>query len=229
MKNGYLERLKNGIITENPTFVLMLGMCPTMAVTRSAFNGFGMGLTSAAVLIMSNLIISALRKVIPDKVRIPSYIVIVATLVTIIQFLLKAYLPYLDEQLGIYIPLIVVNCIILGRAEAYAAKNPIGLSTFDGIGMGLGFALGLTSIGAVRELLGNGTIFDFRIMPSFYEPIKIFVLAPGAFFVLALLTVFQKKLGKKRLIKGKNSATTGGCACCQNSDICAVNKSDKRS
>ncbi|HHT98315.1 MAG TPA: electron transport complex subunit E [Clostridiales bacterium] len=229
MKNAYLERLKNGIITENPTFVLMLGMCPTMAVTRSAYNGLGMGLTSAAVLIMSNLIISALRKVIPDKVRIPSYIVVVATLVTIIQFLLKAYLPYLDEQLGIYIPLIVVNCIILGRAEAYAAKNPIGLSTFDGIGMGLGFAIGLTAIGAVRELLGNGTIFDFKIMPSFYEPIKIFVLAPGAFFVLALLTVFQKKLGNKRVIKGKNSATTGGCACCENADVCAVNKSDNKS
>lgn len=218
----YMEQLKNGIITENPTFVLMLGMCPTMAVTRSAYNGFGMGLTTAIVLILSNILISALRKIIPDKVRIPAYIVIVATLVTIIQFLLEAYVQTLHEQLGIFIPLIVVNCIILGRAEAFAAKNPVGLSAFDGLGMGLGFTVGLTAVGAVRELLGEGMIFGLQVMPSFYEPIKIFVLAPGAFFVLALLTVFQKKLMQKREARGEK--VVSGCGSCANVDICGSNK-----
>ena len=148
------ERLKNGIITENPTFVQMLGMCPTLAVTSSAINGLGMGLTTMVILTMSNFMISLLRKLIPDKVRIPAYIVIIASFVTIVQFVLQAYIPSLNDSLGIFIPLIVVNCIILGRAESYASKNPVIPSIFDGIGMGLGFTVGLTTIGFIREILG---------------------------------------------------------------------------
>ena len=192
-ENTPIERLYNGIIKENPTFVLLLGMCPTLAVTTSAVNGLGMGLTTMVILTMSNLMISLLRKVIPDSVRMPAYIVIVASFVTIVQFLLQGFIPSLYSALGIYIPLIVVNCIILGRAEAYASKNKVIASIFDGIGMGLGFTLGLTCIGIVRELLGAGKIFGISVMPSFYTPITIFILAPGAFFVLAFLIAFQNK------------------------------------
>ena len=160
------ERLYNGIIKENPTFVLMLGMCPTLAVTTSAMNGLGMGLTTAVVLTMSNLIISLLRKVIPSRVRIPAFIVIIASFVTAVQLLLQAYLPSLNDALGVYIPLIVVNCIILGRAESYAYSNPPIPSLFDGLGMGLGFSLALTCIGAVREILAAGSVFGFRITSS---------------------------------------------------------------
>ena len=160
MMNNCSERLYNGIVKENPTFVLMLGMCPTLAVTTSAVNGLGMGLSTTVVLLFSNMIISALRKIIPDRVRIPAYIVIVASLVTVVQLLLQAYVPSLYSALGIYIPLIVVNCIILGRAESYASKNGPLVSTFDGIGMGLGFTLALTCIGLVREILGSGAIFQ---------------------------------------------------------------------
>ena len=154
--NKYVERLYNGVIKENPTFVLMLGMCPTLAVTSSAINGLGMGLSTLVVLVFSNLLISLFRKVIPNGVRMPAYIVIVASLVTVVQFLMQAYLPSLSKALGVYIPLIVVNCIILGRAESYASKNPVIPSIFDGIGMGLGFTVGLTTIGIIREILGSG-------------------------------------------------------------------------
>lgn len=223
--NKYLERIFNGIVKENPTFVLMLGMCPTLAVTSSAINGMGMGLTTTVVLIMSNMIISALRKVIPDKVRIPAFIVIVASLVTVVQLLLQAYVGFLYDALGIYIPLIVVNCIILGRAEAYASKNGVLLSACDGIGMGLGFTVGLTSIGLVREFLGNGSVFNLNILPSSYEPISIFIMAPGAFFVLACLTALQNKLKapsatnvphKESLSCGGNCVTCTGSACIEN-------------
>ena len=156
------ERLYNGVVKENPTFVMMLGMCPTLAVTSSAINGLGMGLSTTVVLILSNMLISALRKIIPDKVRIPAFIVIVASFVTIVQLLLQAYIPFLYSALGVYIPLIVVNCIILGRAESYASKNDVLSSAFDGIGMGLGFTLGLTLIGIFRELLGSGAIYSGR-------------------------------------------------------------------
>lgn len=196
--NSYSERLYNGLIKENPTFVLMLGMCPTLAVTTSAMNGLGMGLTTTAVLVMSNLIISLLRNIIPDSVRVPAFIVVVASFVTIIEFLLEGYFQGLYASLGIYIPLIVVNCIILGRAESFASKNPIILSGFDGIGMGLGFTLGLTSIGIARELIGAGTLFDIQIMPQAYQPITIFILAPGAFFVVAALTAMQNKFKNKK-------------------------------
>ncbi len=206
------ERIYNGLLKENPTFVLMLGMCPTLAVTTSAVNGLGMGLTTAVVLTLSNMIIALLRNVIPDKVRIPAFIVIIASFVTMMQMLLEAYIPFLNAALGIYIPLIVVNCIILGRAESYASKNSVLLSIFDGIGMGLGFSFALTCIGAIRELLGAGEIFGFRAMPASFVPVSIFVLAPGAFFVLALLTAVQNKvriIGEK---KGKDmSKIQSGC------------------
>ena len=163
---GILERLYNGIVKENPTFVLMLGMCPTLAVTTSALNGLGMGVATMAVLIMSNLIISLLRKIIPGGVRMPVYIVIIASFVTIVEMLMHAYVTPLYNSLGIYIPLIVVNCIIMGRAESYASKHNALLSVFDGIGIGIGFTIGLTCIGIVRELLGNGTIFGLQVMPK---------------------------------------------------------------
>ena len=216
--NKCAERLYNGLVKENPTFVLMLGMCPTLAVTTSAINGAGMGLSTTAVLMFSNMIISALRNVIPDRVRIPGYIVVIASLVTIVQFLLQGYVPAVNDALGLYIPLIVVNCIILGRAESYASKNPVLPSVFDGIGMGLGFTAGLTSIGIVRELIGSGKIFNFQVLPDTYEPITIFILAPGAFFVLAGLTALQNKIKNRAQKKGKpvnnNDGCAGGCASC---------------
>lgn len=214
--NTCTERLKNGIITENPTFVMMLGMCPTLAVTSSAMNGLGMGLTTTAVLVLSNAMISLLRKVIPDKVRIPAFIVVVASFVTIIQFVLQAYIPALNSALGVYIPLIVVNCIILGRAEAYASKNGILPSIFDGIGMGLGFTVGLTLIGIFREILGSGAIFGYTLIPEAYN-ITLFVLPPGAFLVLAFLTAVQNKLRMPSAtnVEGASDIACGGdCASC---------------
>lgn len=246
-----LERLYNGLIKENPTFVLTLGMCPTLAVTTSAFNGLGMGLSTMVVLALSNLLISALRKVIPDKVRIPAYIVIVASLVTVVGLLMEAYVPGLYASLGIYIDLIVVNCIILGRAESYASKNKMLPSLFDGIGMGLGFTVALTLIGMVREFFGNASIFGFtgpevygttipvllveivnkifnpdsasafvRGLNSFfagefssYSPIGILIMAPGAFFVLAILTAIQNAIKMKGEAKGKDmSKIQSGCS-----------------
>ena len=192
-----IERLYNGIVKENPTFVLMLGMCPTLAVTTSAINGLGMGLATTVVLVMSNMLISLLRKVIPDGVRMPAYIVIVASFVTIVQMVLQAYVTSLYDALGLYIPLIVVNCIILGRAESYASKNKVIPSIFDGLGMGLGFTIGLTSIGIVRELIGTGKIFNLQLLPKSYEGVSIFILAPGAFLVLAFLCALQNKFGAK--------------------------------
>jgi len=227
--NTPAERLVNGIIKENPTFVLVLGMCPTLAVTTSAINGIGMGLTTTVVLAMSNLMISLLRKFIPDGVRMPAFIVVVASFVTIVQMLLQGFIPSLYSALGIYIPLIVVNCIILGRAEAYASKNPPIPSLFDGIGMGLGFTLSITCIGAVRELLGAGQLFGQQILPLAadgkmgYEPITIFILAPGAFLVLAFLVAARNKIMKKLEAKGKKvvkaqGCCEGGCASCGGCD-----------
>ena len=204
-----VERLYNGIVKENPVFVLMLGMCPTLAVTTSAINGVGMGLSSLVVLAISNLVISLLRNIIPDEVRLPAFIVVVASFVTVVELLMEAYLTDLYSALGIYIPLIVVNCIILGRAEAYASKNPPLPSLFDGIGMGLGFTIGLTVIGAIRELLGNGSIFGISV-PG-YEPMAFFVRAPGAFLVLAVLIAIMNAVG----IKNRANKMTEGCdGCC---------------
>ena len=225
--NQCTERLYNGIIKENPTFVMMLGMCPPLAVTTSAVNGMGMGLTTTAVLVMSNLVISLLRKVIPDKVRIPAYIVVIASLVTVIEMLLQGFIPSLYDALGIFIPLIVVNCIILGRAESFASKNGPVLSALDGLGMGLGFTVGLTSIGIVRELLGAGEIFGFHIMPEAYTPITIFILAPGAFFVLAFLVAFQNKVKDKKDI-AEADRCDGGCAGCMNTACAGKNLADKK-
>ncbi len=206
------ERLWNGLVRENPTLVLMLGMCPTLAVTTSAMNGLGMGLTTMVVLALSNLMISLLRKAIPSRVRIPAFIVIIASFVTVVQLLLEGYLPSLNKALGVYIPLIVVNCIILGRAESYAYTNPPIPSLFDGIGMGLGFTFSLTCIGAVRELLGMGEVFGYRVMPESYVPIGIFVLAPGAFFVLAGLTALQNYIKIRGERKGRDmSRFQSGC------------------
>ena len=238
--NKYVERLYNGVIKENPTFVLMLGMCPTLAVTSSAINGLGMGLSTLVVLVFSNLLISLFRKVIPNGVRMPAYIVIVASLVTVVQFLMQAYLPSLSKALGVYIPLIVVNCIILGRAESFASKNPVIPSFFDGLGMGFGFTVALTCIGAVRELLGAGEIFGLPVMSGIcsginhvlaavgishqveYVPIAIFIMAPGAFFVLATLTAIQNRVKRKMAEKGQNvdkiqSGCSVDCAACGDS------------
>ncbi len=206
------ERIYNGLVKENPTFVLTLGMCPTLAVTTSAMNGLGMGLTTMAVLTLSNLFISLLRKIIPSRVRIPAFIVVIATFVTVVQLLLEAYLPALNKSLGVYIPLIVVNCIILGRAEAYAYSNPPIPSMFDGLGMGLGFSFALTCIGAVREILGDGKVFGISVMPDSFEPIRIFSQAPGAFFVLACLVALQNYIKAKRKKAGKSYEKIGsGC------------------
>ena len=222
--NSYLERLYNGIVKENPTFILMLGMCPTLAVTTSAFNGLGMGLSTLAVLVVSNLIISALRNVIPDKVRIPAYIVIVASLVTVVQLLIQAYIPALYDALGIYIPLIVVNCIILGRAEAYASKNPPLLAGFDGLGMGLGFTIALTCMGFFRELIGAGTVFSGTSfaysLPKIYEPISIFVLAPGAFLVLALIIAFLNAMNIENNGNKKVDGCGRACGTCKKAPTC---------
>ena len=191
-----MQIILNGILKNNPTFVLVLGMCPTLGTTTSAINGLGMGAATMAVLIMSNLVISLIKNFIPDKVRIPAFIVVIASFVTIIQMLMQAYLPSLYASLGVFIPLIVVNCIILGRAEAFASKNGALDSILDGIGIGLGFTIALTLIGAVREILGSGAIFGCSLGIGDYMPL-VFVLAPGAFFVLGYMMVLFNKLAKK--------------------------------
>lgn len=226
MMNKYVERLYNGLIKENPTLVLMLGMCPTLAVSTRAINGIGMGLSTTAVLILSNLVISLLRKAIPDEVRLPSYIVIVASLVTVTELLMEAYVPAVYEALGIYIPLIVVNCIILGRAEAYANKNTPLLSIMDGIGMGLGFTIALTLAGLVREVLGNGTAFGLRVLPEGVEPMGIFVQPPGAFLVIALFIVIMNAIGIKTRQKELVEGCDGCCAACASAASCN-NKSEE--
>ena len=217
--NKCTERVYNGLIKENPTFVLMLGMCPTLAVTTSAINGLGMGLSTTVVLVLSNMLISMLRKVIPDSVRMPAFIVVVASFVTIVQFLLEGFVPSLYDSLGLYIPLIVVNCIILGRAESYASKNPVLPSIFDGIGMGLGFTFGLTCIAIVREFIGTGAIFGVQILPladaaagkGGYVPLTTLILPAGAFLVLAFLVAGMNKLKKRAAQKGKKIAEPQGC------------------
>lgn len=218
---AYWERIHNGIVKENPAFILMLGMCPTLAVTTSAINGLGMGLSSLVVLAISNVVISLLRKMIPDEVRLPAFIVIVASFVTVVELLMEAYMESLYAALGIYIPLIVVNCIILGRAEAYASKNPPLLSLFDGLGMGLGFTIALVIIGSIRELLGAGSIFGIAL-PGNFEPIAFFVRAPGAFLVLAIAVAIMNAIG----IKSRANKVVEGCdGCCAS---CASSGCDKK-
>ena len=197
----------NGILNENPTFRLLLGMCPTLAVSTAASQGLGMGLSTTFVLVFSNLVISMLRKVIPDKVRIPSFVVVIATFVTIIDLIIKAFLPSLSSSLGIYIPLIVVNCIIFARAESFAFKNPVVPSIFDGLGMGLGFTLSMTLLSSVREIIGSGTWFGMQIMPAAYKPMSIVVSPAGGFITLGILILIVNALvnvnAKRKAAKAK--------------------------
>ncbi len=235
-QNTPAERFFNGLIVENPTLVLMIGMCPTLAVTSSAINGLGMGLATTFVLALSNAVIAALRKVIPSTVRIPSFIVVIASFVTLVELLMKAYLPSLNSALGVYIPLIVVNCIIFGRAEAYASKNGIVPSFFDGIGMGIGFTCAITCIGLVREFIGAGTMFDVQILGegtvipgpvggflSGYQPISIFVQQAGAFFVLAFLIAIMNKVKANMAAKGKDTSKFGQ-NCCSSAEEAAADR-----
>lgn len=193
-----VKLIKNGIIDENPTFMQVIGMCPTLAVTSSAINGLGMGLAATAVLICSNIFVSLLRKIIPDTVRIPCFIVVIATFVTIIEFVLKAYVPSLYASLGLFIPLIVVNCLILARAEAFASKNGPIASAFDGIGMGLGFTIALGCMGLVREFIGSGTAFGITVLPEAFPRTLLFVMAPGAFFTLACMMAVLNTIKNKK-------------------------------
>lgn len=215
-KMNKMQIISSGILRNNPTFVLVLGMCPTLGTTTSAENGMGMGLATMAVLIMSNLVISLIKNIIPDKVRIPAFIVVIASFVTIIQMLMQAYVPALYAALGVFIPLIVVNCIILGRAEMFANKNSIVDSALDGVGMGLGFTLALTAMGCIRELIGNGTIFGIAITAGHIDPMAIFMLAPGGFFTFGVLIALVNKLTNGKPSKNKEK----GCAGCPSAAAC---------
>ena len=194
---GYKENFVKGIIKDNPVFVMLLGMCPTLGVTSSAFNGLGMGVATMFVLVMSNIVVSLIKTQIPDKVRIPAFIIIIASFVTIVEMVLEAFIPFLYEQLGIFIPLIVVNCLILGRAEAFASKNNLMHSIIDGLGMGFGFIIALTALGAVREILGNGSVFELKFLSESANTFIVFILPPGAFIALAYLTVLFNKISNK--------------------------------
>jgi electron transport complex protein RnfE len=214
------DLIKNGVIKENPVLVLLLGTCPTLAVTTMAINGIGMGIATMAVLVCSNIVIAVLKNLIPDKVRIPSYIVVIAGFVTIVGFLLKAYAPALDQALGIFIPLIVVNCIILGRAEMFASRNSVVDAAFDGIGMGLGFTIALFIMGSIREILGSGAWMGIMLTGSLIEPMTIFMLAPGGFFVFGCLVALINKLTSGQAIKKKEM----GCSGCPSAAACGREK-----
>lgn len=231
-QKSLMQEFSKGIIKENPVLRLVLGTCPTLATTTSLESALGMGISAAIVLICSNIVISALRKVIPQKVRIPCYIVVIAGFVTIVQMLVKAFVPSLDEQLGVYLPLIVVNCIILGRAEAFAGKNKVLASALDGLGMGIGFTVALVVMATVRELLGSGTLYGHAIMPESIPPMTIFVLAPGGFFVFGLVMACANKVAEAG---GHKKAELGGCKACpmfesceklQKGDACEENKKE---
>lgn len=200
-----LKPLKEGIITNNPIFIQLIGMCPTLGVTTNAINGLAMGLATAAVLVGSNLAISLIKKIVPDEIRIPVFVVVIATFVTAVGMILEAFQPELNKSLGLFIPLIVVNCLILGRAEAFASKNSPILSVFDGIGMGLGFTLALTILGAIREILGSGQLFGKAIMGASFQPSIMFILPPGAFFVLGLLIGIINKFNNRRVKQNTES------------------------
>lgn len=229
-----LSLIKNGIVKENPTLVQVLGICPTLAVTSSATDGFGMGLAATAVLVGSNVAISAIRKFIPDEIRIPAFIVVIAGFVTVVQLLITAYAPALDKSLGIFIPLIVVNCIILARAEAFAFKNGVIDSLFDGVGMGLGFTCSLTVFGSIRELIGNGSIFGNAIIPgSIYQPALLAILAPGGFITLGILIALFRfiQIRKEEAMTGVDSNYNGwerldACDGCALSGVCGGGNAD---
>ena len=217
-KPSNLRVFTNGLLKENPSLRLVLGTCPTLAVTTAASNGLGMGLAATFVLICSNAVISALRKVIPEQVRLPGFIVIIAAFVTLVHSLVRAYMPALNEALGVFLPLITVNCIILGRAEMFASKNKILSSAVDGLGMGIGFTITLTLMGCVRELIGAGSLFGLRVLPAAVEPMRIITLPPGGFFVfacfMALATFIETKMGRP-------IARDAGCAACPAGEACA--------
>jgi electron transport complex protein RnfE len=196
-KVSLVRELTKGILRENPILIIMLGLCPTLAVSTSAFNGLGMGAAFCFVVIGSNVVISLIRKVIPNQIRIPVFITVISTFVTIVDYALKAYLPLLSRSLGVFVPLIVVNCIVMGRAEAFASRNPVSASLMDGIGMGLGFTLIITLLASIRELFGNGTVFGLQVLPITYQPFLIFILPPGAFLVIGFLMAAQKKFSRK--------------------------------
>ncbi|MGN0539204.1 MAG: electron transport complex subunit RsxE [Candidatus Fimenecus sp.] len=218
-KRSLAKEFSKGIVKENPVLRLVLGTCPTLAVTTSVESAIGMGLAASVVLVCSNIVISALRKIIPSKVRIPAYIVIIAGFVTIVQMLVRAFLPQIDEMLGVYLPLIVVNCIILGRAEAFAGKNPVLLSAVDGLGMGVGFTCALLLMSGIRELLGSGSLYGFTVLPESIPPMTIFVLAPGGFFVFGILIALANKLAEKN---GKPKAELKGCSACPMAASCSL-------
>lgn len=201
MKNKYGKIMKNGLINENPTLVQLLGMCPTLAVTTSVINAIGMGLSATFVLIFSNMAISAIRKIVPSKIRIASYVVVIATFVSVIEMLLKAFLPDISASLGVFIPLIVVNCIILARAESFASGNGVIPSAIDGLAMGLGFTMSLTILGTIRELIGNGTILNFPIFGESFKPAIIFILSPGAFITLGIILAVKNAISLKKEAK----------------------------
>lgn len=218
-KKSLAKEFTKGLILENPVLRLVLGTCPTLATSTSVESAIGMGLAATAVLVCSNIVISAMRKVIPSKVRIPAYIVIIAGFVTLVQMLVKAFLPQIDEMLGVYLPLIVVNCIILGRAEAFASKNTVLYSAIDGVGMGVGFTAALLLMGGIRELLGAGSIAGFTVLPEAIPPMTIFVLAPGGFFVFGILIALANKVAE---YNGKPKAELKGCSACPMASTCTL-------
>lgn len=224
-KKSLTKELTKGFIAENPVLRLVLGTCPTLATTTSVESAVGMGLAASVVLVCSNVVISALRKVIPDKVRIPAYIVIIASFVTVVQMVVKAFLPALDEQLGVYLPLIVVNCIILGRAEAFANKNAVLASAVDGLGMGIGFTAALFIMGAAREILGAGSFYGISVPFLSENPMLIFILPPGGFFVYGITMAVANKIAES---KGKPKAELRGCEGCPMAHNCALNKDNKK-
>ena len=218
-KKSLTKEFSKGLIKENPVLRLVLGTCPTLATSTSVESAIGMGLAATVVLVCSNIVISAMRKVIPSKVRIPAYIVIIAGFVTLVQMLVKAFLPQIDEMLGVYLPLIVVNCIILGRAEAFASKNTVLYSAVDGVGMGVGFTAALLLMGGIRELLGAGSIAGFTVFPEAIPPMTIFVLAPGGFFVFGILIALANKVAERN---GKPKAELKGCSACPMASTCSL-------
>lgn len=218
-KKSLAKEFSKGLIKENPVLRLVLGTCPTLATSTSVESAIGMGLAATVVLVCSNIVISAMRKVIPSKVRIPAYVVIIAGFVTLVQMLVKAFLPQIDEMLGVYLPLIVVNCIILGRAEAFASKNSVLYSAVDGVGMGVGFTAALLLMGGIRELIGAGSIAGFTVFPEAIPPMTIFVLAPGGFFVFGILIALANKVAER---KGKPKAELKGCSACPMASTCSL-------
>lgn len=218
-KKSLAKEFSKGLIKENPVLRLVLGTCPTLATSTSVESAIGMGLAATVVLVCSNIVISAMRKVIPSKVRIPAYVVIIAGFVSIVQMLVKAFLPQIDEMLGVYLPLIVVNCIILGRAEAFASKNTVLYSAVDGVGMGVGFTAALLLMGGIRELLGAGSIAGFTVLPEVIPPMTIFVLAPGGFFVFGILIALANKVAES---SGKPKAELKGCSACPMASTCSL-------